>query len=48
MISLWQLRVAQNGLARRAVESRNTKMSLCELRVAQIGVARRASGKFKL
>ncbi|MCI44268.1 hypothetical protein A2U01_0065507, partial [Trifolium medium] len=48
MISLWNLRVAQHGVARCAVGSGNTKMSLWELRVARVGLARRASRKFKL
>ncbi|MCI33378.1 hypothetical protein A2U01_0054595, partial [Trifolium medium] len=39
--------VAQNGGARRAVESGNSKMTLWKLRVAQVGLARRAVGKFK-
>ncbi|MCI91993.1 hypothetical protein A2U01_0113289, partial [Trifolium medium] len=33
-IHLWKLRVAQPGLARRAVESSSTKMDLWKLRVA--------------
>ncbi|MCI63173.1 hypothetical protein A2U01_0084430, partial [Trifolium medium] len=39
---------AQHGVARRAVESGNTKMSLWNLCVAQVGLTRRASRKFKL
>ncbi|MCI25455.1 hypothetical protein A2U01_0046646, partial [Trifolium medium] len=47
-IFLWNLRVAHHGMAPRAVEAGNTKMSLWKLCVAQDGLARRASRKFKL
>ncbi|MCI16253.1 hypothetical protein A2U01_0037395, partial [Trifolium medium] len=47
-ISIWKLRVAQPGLARRVVESSSNRIFIWKLRVAQVGSARRASTEIQV